>query len=235
MTIISFSKYPFLLFKILSREKFVLINLSIGFPIASWDSLPNILPAIGLHPELVKERYGELSLLLEKIPDEKYIGEIGLDYSNKYNYADRELQRKVFEKILDKCSETGNRVISIHSRRASSEVIDMVGNAFPGTIILHWYSGGLTDLEKAIEYDFYFSVNSTMVRSKSGQKIISRIPPARILIETDGPFLEMNNRPAEPQDINNVIEYLGKTWKIDTHEVNSIIRNNIFSASILPR
>jgi len=195
---------------------------------------PNILPAIGFHPELVKDRYGELDLLLKIIPNEKYIGEIGLDYSRKYTLADRELQRNIFTRILHKCSDVGNRIISIHSRRASSDVINIVGNNFPGTIILHWYSGGVSDLEKAIEYGFFFSVNPEMVRSKSGQKVISRIPPARILTETDGPFLEHNNRPAEPQDISDVITYLGKVWKINTREVNSCISNNIISAGILP-
>lgn len=195
---------------------------------------PNILPATGLHPELVQERYSELSLILEKIVDEKYIGEIGLDYSNKHSLDARKLQRKAFEKILHKCSEIQNRVISIHSRRASSDVIDLVGKNFAGTVILHWYSGSLSDLKKALVYDFYFSVNPAMVSSYSGQNIISRIPADRILTETDGPFLELDNEPAEPHNLNNVIEYLSKIWRIGLDEVNSQIRINIFSADILP-
>lgn len=196
---------------------------------------PNVLPAIGLHPELVKERYSELDLMLNNIPNEKFVGEIGLDYSSKYSLENQRLQRKVFEKILGKCSEVGNRVISIHSRRAASDVIRIIGNNFPGTVILHWYSGGLGDLERAIGNKFYFSINPAMIRSKSGRKIISRIPPAQILTETDGPFLELDNQLAKPQNINDVIKYLGMVWNADTHEASSLISNNIFSASILPR
>ena len=139
----------------------------------------NVLPAIGLHPELVNERHGELDLMLRKIPNERFVGEVGLDYSNKFSVEDRKLQRKVLEEILLKSSEVGNRVISIHSRRASADVVNMVGRNFPGTVILHWYSGRLGDLERAIEYKFYFSVNPAMIKSKAGQKIISRIPPAK--------------------------------------------------------
>lgn len=193
----------------------------------------NVLPAIGLHPELVKERIGELDILLNSIPNEKYIGEIGLDYSNKYSVRDRDLQRKVFRKIVNKCYEVGNRVLSIHSRRAASDVIRIVGKNFPGTVILHWYSGGMGDLDKAIEYNFYFSINSAMMRSKAGQKIISRIPPGQILTETDGPFLEHNNRLAEPRDISDVIRYLSRVWKTDIHGANSRISTNIISAGIL--
>jgi len=143
-------------------------------------------------------------------------------------------QRKVFEEIVSKCYEVGNRVLSIHSRRAASDVIRIVGKNFPGTVILHWYSGGMGDLEKAIEYNFYFSINPAMIRSKAGQKIISRIPPARILTETDGPFLEHNNRLAEPRDISDVIRYLSRVWKTDIHGSNSRISTNIISAGILP-
>lgn len=195
----------------------------------------NVLPAIGLHPELVRERYGELGLMLNSIPNEKFIGEIGLDYSNKYSAEDRKLQRKVLEKIIKKCSEIGNRVISIHSRRSVSDVIRIVGKNFPGTVILHWYSGGIGELEKAIEYKFYFSVNPAMIKSNAGQKIISRIPPSQILTETDGPFLELSNQPAEPQNINDVITYLGVVWKVDAHEATMLISNNIYTANILVR
>lgn len=194
---------------------------------------PSVLPSIGLHPELVNDRYSELDLLLNKISTERYIGEVGLDYSSKYSLDDRKLQRDVFEKVLLKCSEIGRRVISIHSRKAASDVIKMVSSDFPGTIILHWYSGGLGDLDKAIERNFFFSVNPAMVKSKSGKKIISRIPQNKILTETDGPFLELDNQPVEPQTIVEVITYLSEIWEYALHETYSIIAKNVFSAGIL--
>lgn len=188
---------------------------------------PNVLPAIGLHPELVDERMGELELLLKSICNERFVGEVGLDYSNKYSLDDRNLQRKVFEKILNKCAEVGNRFISIHSRRAASDVIDMVGNNFPGTIILHWFSGSIHDLNKAIEYGLYFSVNPAMTKSKAGQKIIARIPQNRILIETDGPFIEIDKyNLVKPHHIQLVINYFSKIWDMGFDETNSIIMNN---------
>ena len=195
----------------------------------------NVLPAIGLHPELVNERIGELGFMLKSIPTEKFIGEIGLDYSNRHSSEDRKLQRKVFKKVLNKCAEVGNRVISIHSRRAASDVISMVGNNFPGTVILHWYSGGLGDLEQAVLNKFYFSINPAMIKSKAGQNIISRIPQNRVLTETDGPVIDMENNPIEPHQIGKVISYLSKIWQLGFHETSSIITNNIFEAGILPK
>lgn len=191
----------------------------------------NVLPAIGLHPELVKGRISELGLLLKSIPNERFIGEVGLDYSTKFSSEDRNFQRKAFEEILNKCAEVGNRVVSIHSRRAASDVISMVGKDFPGTALLHWYSGSIRDLEKAIENGLYFSVNPAMTRSKTGQKIISRIPKKRILTETDGPFIDIENEiPVEPHHIQIVTNYLSKVWRLGFDETTSIITENICSA-----
>lgn len=195
---------------------------------------PNVLPAIGLHPELVKERVSELDFMLKSIHNERFVGEVGLDYSNNYSSDDRNLQRKVFEKILNKCAEVGKRVISIHSRRATSDVVDMVGNNFPGTTILHWYSGSIHDLEKAIEYGLYFSVNPAMTKSKAGQKIIARIPQSRKLTETDGPYIDIvKNHPTKPHHIKTVLNYLSKIWHLRFNETNSIIMNNISMAGFL--
>ena len=193
----------------------------------------NVLPAIGMHPELVNERYMELNVLLNQIPNEKYIGEVGLDYSKKYSSLDRKLQREIFEKILYKCSDVRNRVLSIHSRNATTDVIQMIGENFPGTVVLHWYSGNLRDLEKAIDFGYYFSVNPGMTRSKNGQRIISRIPQKRVLTETDGPFFKIENKPIEPQQVRIVIDYLSDIWKTEKQETGSIITNNIIEAGII--
>jgi TatD DNase family protein len=40
--------------------------------------------AVGLHPELVGERYAEVDLLLELIPATRFVGEVGLDGSQRH-------------------------------------------------------------------------------------------------------------------------------------------------------
>ncbi|MCP4297070.1 MAG: hypothetical protein GY786_15815 [Proteobacteria bacterium] len=65
-----------------------------------------------------------------------------------------------------------------------------------------------------------------MIKSKNGQRIIERIPPDRILTETDGPYVKIKGRPAEPKDVNLVVSYLNKIWDIPTAEVEYKIRSN---------
>jgi TatD DNase family protein len=79
--------------------------------------------------------------------------------------------------------------LTVHSRRAEKEVIDTIGSNYPCKTILHWYSGSIKELERAIDFGFYFSVNMAMLKSENGKKIIQVIPDDKILTETDAPFI----------------------------------------------
>jgi TatD DNase family protein len=72
-------------------------------------------------------------------------------------------------------------------------------------VILHWYSGSLPVLERAVAAGCYFSVNPAMLTSAPGREVVTRIPSARLLTETDGPFVRCRGREAEPRDVASVI------------------------------
>ncbi|WP_018248820.1 Qat anti-phage system TatD family nuclease QatD [Orenia marismortui] len=182
--------------------------------------------AIGLHPQLAISKKHELDLFNSLLPKTRYVGEIGLDYT-KNSLADRDIQIQVFKNILDECAKYGNKVLSVHSRNSAKDVINIIGNDYPGKVILHWYSGGITDLKTAINFGFYFSVNHSMISSQKGKKIISKIPVDRILTETDGPFIKINKKPSCPTDIDIVIKKLAILLDKDIVELKRIILNNL--------
>jgi TatD DNase family protein len=173
-----------------------------------------IRTALGLHPQLVGERHRELGLMLELLNETKYIGEVGLDFTTQ-DERERSLQREIFSKILDKCAESGDKVLTIHSRRATAEVVDMIGDSYPGNIILHWYSGSPKVLETALSFGYYISINTSMITSAKGREIVMKIPRDRLLTESDGPFVKVSGRPARPSDMAHVIEGLAGMWAVE--------------------
>jgi TatD DNase family protein len=181
--------------------------------------------AAGLHPQLVAERVHELPLLLELIKETTYIGEVGLDFAAA-DAANRAVQRRVFEQILAACAEAGDRVLSVHSRRAAADVVEMIGDHFRGNVILHWFSGPVGILAKAVAAGLFFSVNPAMIESEMGRKLIGKLPRERILTESDGPFVEVCGRPAEPVDIRLVVRYLATEWSLDEGAVRKQITAN---------
>jgi len=192
-----------------------------------------IHPSIGLHPELVKTHGTQLSMLLERLQDIRFVGEVGLDYSEK-DEPERRQQRKVFESILQKCQEFGDKIVSIHSRRAVNDVIDMVGSGFRGAAILHWFAGTEKQLAAAHRNGLYFSINPAMVLSKSGHRLIAAMQPSRVLTETDGPFIDIDGKAAVPRNVEIVIKYLANLWNTSEEEAIERIYDNFLRATDKP-
>ncbi len=161
--------------------------------------------ALGLHPELVRERSSELPLFRELLPQTRYIGEVGLD---KRRSPDFSQQCRAFSQIIDWCAQSGDKIITVHSRGAEQEVLETIGGNYPGKIILHWYSGALSVLEKAIDYGCFLSVNWSMTQSNNGRQILAAIPKERILTESDGPFQQIKGQPASPLFIDQTLQAL---------------------------
>jgi len=190
------------------------------------DGLKYVRPAAGLHPELVHSHGHELPLLLPLLEETRYVGEIGLDYVTT-DEAIRSRQRDVFTAVVERCATLGGKVLTIHSRRAAADVIAIVGPSFPGRAILHWFSGTAKQLESAAAAGFFFSINTSMLASKSGDSLVRAMPVDRVLTETDGPFVKLGQRPATPPDTALAVETLARIWSIDAAEAKQRIADNL--------
>lgn len=142
----------------------------------------------------------------------RFVGEIGLDGSPELRYT-WERQETVFNHILEACSSLGGKIISIHSRRASSQVIDSL-RMHPncGIPIFHWFSGPLKDLKIAIDLGCWFSIGPQMVKSNNGIRICAEIPKDRVLPESDGPFVRIGKNTVFPWDTTIVVKELASLW-----------------------
>jgi TatD DNase family protein len=189
----------------------------------------HIRAALGLHPELVATHGHEIDAFLATLYQTRYVGEIGLDYSSGDQDL-RQKQRTILGRILTACAQAKNKVLTLHSRRAAGDVIDHIGKDFPGTVILHWFSGSQKELRRGLEFGFYFSVNPAMTQSESGRKLISLMPFDRILTETDGPFVRVGDSPAQPYDVRSVIGYLAKAWQKPGDAVEQQVVTNLRTA-----
>jgi TatD DNase family protein len=208
--------------------------LSVTTTPSAWDGTDALAPngsrirtALGLHPQLAHLRKFELELFEALLPKTKYVGEIGLDGSPdfKQHWPDQII---VFDRILALCRTSGGRILSIHSRRAASAVLDRLeSNREAGTPILHWFSGSLLELSRAIALGCWFSVGPSMLAGNKGRNLVERIPRTRILIESDGPFAQVNGRPLLPWDSEDVVPHLAHLWDEPTSTVQAQLLANL--------
>ena len=165
--------------------------------------------AVGLHPELVSERYTEIELLQQRIGESHLVGEIGLDGTPKHR-ASYEKQKDVFTRSLATSQRHRGRVVTIHSRRAVRDTISLIEeHTDPENVlcILHWFSGSLAQAKRAAAVGCYFSVNTAMLTNDRGRTLVRSLPGDRLLTETDSPFMMIDRRKSSPIDsIDTLVE-----------------------------
>jgi TatD DNase family protein len=195
---------------------------------------PTIRTALGLHPQLAHERKNELAMFEHLLPQNQYVGEVGLDGSPefKHHWPDQIL---VFTRILNACSAAGGRILSVHSRRAATTVLDMLKQR-PGigTPILHWFSGTPRELSRAIALGCWFSVGPAMLAGEKGRALAARIPRDRLLTETDGPFAQIEGRSALPWEVDQAAAGLGALWNESASAVNQQLQANLQRLESVP-
>jgi TatD DNase family protein len=182
---------------------------------------------LGFHPQLAHERRNELPLFDSFLPMTRFVGEVGLDGSPELR-THWNSQIAVFEHVLEKCQAAGGKIISLHSRRATGEVLDYLTTfSGAGSLILHWFSGTLRDLDRAIDLGCWFSIGPAMLASKTGINLARCMPHGRVLTESDGPFARVNDKTLMPWDVEKAIYTLSEIWSMTPQAVEQLVEANL--------
>lgn len=142
--------------------------------------------SLGFHPLLIVDNYNEIELFKQQISKTSYVGEIGLDFSREGN-ATKEVQIECLHEILS-ALKGKKKIISVHSKKAETEIVQLLADYDIHNVIFHWYSGPVGLIPDILKLGYYFSINESMTLSASGQKIIQVLPCDRILTESDAPY-----------------------------------------------
>lgn len=189
----------------------------------------HVRAALGLHPQLVAERAHEIELWEELLPRTRYVGEVGLDASPRF-YKSFETQKEIFARVLSLCAAARNKIVSIHSVRATKVVLDMIEHYLPpnhGRVVLHWFTGTASEAKRAVDLGCYFSVNAEMLANEKRAGITKKLPLDRILTETDGPFTKTGARPSTPSDVWIALEGLARLHGIAPAVMSATVMRNL--------
>jgi len=189
---------------------------------------PFVKVALGLHPQLVAEHAHELTLWKSFLSEARFIGEVGLDAGPRF-YPSFEQQKSVFKTILESCAEAGDKILSVHSVRCATTVLDMIEKYLPSDrskFVMHWFTGSEADAKRALSRGAFFSINADMLRSSRGRNIVMRLPLDSILTETDGPFGLVEGRPARPTDVVRIVDQLAQLRSMPTPDLAATLVTN---------
>jgi TatD DNase family protein len=177
----------------------------------------NIVWGCGVHPgvrgALINFNEAEFRRLL---PEFLLVGEVGLDRRG----AERALQVRVFEAILNAVADLPT-LCSVHSSGLVDEVLDMLAERPPRGCILHWFNGAPSQVTRATQLGFWFSVNAAMTDST-----LSKIPVNRVLTETDFPATRWRGV-SHPGSTASVERRLSSVWQVEVGTVRVQLYRNL--------
>ena len=165
-----------------------------GDILATAESHPDVWASIGVHPHEADAHpdLGAAALVAAADhPKVIAIGECGLDYF--YDKSDRQAQRDRFQAHIEAARATGLPLV-VHTRDAEDDTSEILWEAVAGggvTGVLHCFTSSAQLARTALDIGFYISLSGivTFKNAKDLQDTAKTIPPDRLLVETDAPFL----------------------------------------------
>jgi len=185
---------------------------------------------MGVHPCSVKENYREeLDVAAAWFEKRNFVavGEIGLDlYWDKTFF---EQQKIAFREQIGWALKY-DLPVSIHSRQATDECIEIVKENKNLTGVFHCFSGTIEQANAIIELGMYLGIGGVVTYKNSGlDKVIEQVSLDHIVLETDAPYLTpvpFRGKRNEPSYLKYVVEKLAEVKKVDIEEVKKITTAN---------
>jgi len=182
--------------------------------------------ALGLHPgSTASAAPGQLQRFFRMLPSADWIGEVGLDYNSRVDARERKAQYSTFSAVVEH-QLARTTPMTVHSRGAASDAVAVLEGT-GARAVLHWFTGTPRQASRGADAGLWFSINSAMVRSKSGARVLGAIPHNRLLLETDGPYCMFQGRPSEPRDLPKVVEHVARLLSLHPAETVSILEENV--------
>lgn len=192
---------------------------------------PDLFPTAGVHPH---DSEGASDEVLEEIrglcerEECVAVGETGLDYFKER--SPRAAQRRSFRWHLELAHRLGKPAI-VHCRGAHRDAVELLGEAPGVSGVMHCYTMGPDELAPYLELGLYVSFSGvvTYPRNDANRAAARAVPAARLLVETDCPFLAPQTRRGrrnEPALVREVLEAVAALRGVDAGELALVTSRN---------
>ncbi len=197
---------------------------------------PVVGMSVGVHPcetreDMARATVGQLCSLGQRA-DVWAVGETGLDYHYSQEWATE--QQACFKRHLQAGHQLGKPVI-VHTRNARADTLAILREARQqfGAVhgVLHCFTEDWDTASAALELGYYVSF-SGIVSFKNAEDlraVVKQMPPNRILVETDSPYLApipYRGKPNEPKYLPSVAQVLADVHQMSLLEMARLTRHN---------
>jgi TatD DNase family protein len=153
------------------------------------------------------------------------VGEAGLDYYWIKDEKGRLTERAHFLEIVNLSRELGLPLL-VHSRDAESDCISILAEAGVKAI-MHCFSGTVEEAKRAVELGCLISVPTSIMYSKSKQKLVKALPLEQLVVETDAPYLApIRGERNEPANVKATCEKIADMVGAGVSSVEDVTTEN---------
>jgi TatD DNase family protein len=181
-----------------------------------------IVWGVGSHPGVMRSQTTfDPAAFRALLGQTAFVSEFGLDGGAN---VPLERQMQTLRGALDVLADEP-RITSLHSYRATDQILDALGaEPVPG-IVLHWWLGSQAATERAVDLGCYFSLNAAMFRRPS---VLRRIPQERLLTETDHPYGDrVGPEPRRPGNVLAVEYAFARMYGLEPGAVRRLMWRNL--------
>ena len=188
-----------------------------------------LVATVGVHPHdaaAVAANFVTRLRQLAQHPSVVAIGECGLDFNR--NYSPQQQQLQVFEQQLELAADLALPVY-LHERDALQPQCELLQRyqAHIPRMLAHCFTGGKKELARYLDLGCYIGITGWLCDERRGQQLqeaVADIPPDRLLLETDAPFLlprTIRPRPRynEPCYLPAIGEFLAQLRQQEVSEI----------------
>ena len=182
-------------------------------------------PALGLHPEDVKDNWQEqLAIIEQAIRQHRSelvaIGEIGLDYYWDKTY--KEAQQEILRRQLLLARELDLPVI-LHNREATEDILRIVREV-GGRGVFHCFNGSRETAQQILDLGFYLGIGGviTFKNCKLADTLEQLSIINRLGLETDAPYMApvpFRGQRNESRFMMHVAERLAQVYHCSVEEI----------------
>ena len=200
------------------------------------EKYPDVFCTVGTHPHHASSEMdidaGTL-IGLTKHPKVVAIGEAGLDYH--FDTGPRDYQVRSFREHVAAARETRLPLV-IHARDCDADMAAVLTEEVargPFKAVLHCFTAGAELARTAIGLGLYIGFTGilTFKSSLSLRDIAKNLPPDRILVETDSPYLApvpYRGKRCEPAYVAETAKVLAETRGVTPDEIARQTTENFF-------
>ncbi|MBL7073376.1 MAG: YchF/TatD family DNA exonuclease [Candidatus Omnitrophica bacterium] len=202
-----------------------------------------IFAAVGIHPHDAdssgKKEIDDLRDIALRNDKVVAIGEIGLDLYR--NYSKLINQQKLLTKSLNIASHLDLPVI-LHNRSADKELVKILEKFAARSLkgVCHCFSSDRALVNELLEMGLYISFAGNITFRKAGElrSIIKHVPPEKLLLETDGPYISpepFRGKRNEPANIVRLLDVYSEVYGLSREDIARITTHNaneLFSLGI---